>query len=264
MTVLVLKEEKSCHSNIDLVAEEPLSIYVDNNLFSVIMRTPGEETAHAIGFCLAQGVINSLNDIDSISFKSSNIDIHSNSIYIILKNSCKDRFNKLIKKHNTINSVKIGVWDEQNTDNNLLELNNIEKKGCFSVLDAKRCLNMLPKVQSLRDKTRATHGAAIFDIDFKLLSFAEDVGRHNALDKAVGKLLMNRELNKAFILVLSSRISDELVRKAIRARIPVIIAVSRPTAKAVELGRLFNITLATFIKEELLLFSGQERIQTIT
>ena len=84
----------------------------------------------------------------------------------------------------------------------------------------------------------------IFDDQLEVISFAEDVGRHNALDKAIGKAFMNGKLADAGILVLSSRISYELVQKAARAHLPMMISKSRPTALAVEMGKALNMTLA--------------------
>jgi FdhD protein len=77
-----------------------------------------------------------------------------------------------------------------------------------------------------------------------VIAFAEDVGRHNALDKAIGQAFMNRTLDKGRILVLSSRVSYELVQKAARAHLPMTISNSRPTALAAEMGQTLNMTLA--------------------
>jgi FdhD protein len=96
-----------------------------------------------------------------------------------------------------------------------------------------------------------------------LISSAEDVGRHNALDKAVGKLFLDGRIADAGLLVMASRVSYELVQKAARARIPVILAVSRPTALAVELARTLNMTLATKAKGiGLFAFSAPHRLTT--
>jgi len=93
------------------------------------------------------------------------------------------------------------------------------------------------------------------------IAFSEDVGRHNALDKAVGKAFMDNTLRHAKILVLSSRISYELIQKAARAHIPVMISNSRPTALAVEMGKQLNMTLAFPGKEaELIIMCGEKRI----
>ncbi len=101
----------------------------------------------------------------------------------------------------------------------------------------------------------------IFDDQLEVISFAEDVGRHNALDKAIGKVFVNRKLPEAVLLVLSSRISFELVQKAARARLPILISMSRPTALAAEMGKALNMTLACVDKEsELMVFCGEKRI----
>lgn len=96
---------------------------------------------------------------------------------------------------------------------------------------------------------------------FKLLSIAEDIGRHNALDKSIGKIFLNRRLAQAALLILSSRISYELVQKTARARIPVVLAVSRPTALAVELAKELNITLASRARDSgMYIYCGAHRL----
>ena len=94
-----------------------------------------------------------------------------------------------------------------------------------------------------------------------MIAFCEDVGRHNALDKAIGTVFMGRKMSEANILVLSSRISYELVQKAARARLPIMISKSRPTALAAEMGKTLNMTLACSPEEsELIIVSGEHRI----
>ena len=127
---------------------------------------------------------------------------------------------------------------------------------------ALECLENLSRLQPLHEKTRASHAAALYSLDFELLSAAEDVGRHNALDKAIGKLFLDRKLEKASLVNLSSRISYELVQKAARARIPVILAISRPTYLAVELASKLNMTLACLAKDSgLYIFCGENRLK---
>jgi FdhD protein len=99
------------------------------------------------------------------------------------------------------------------------------------------------------------------DHQLEILSFGEDVGRHNALDKAIGKIFINGTLSEAAVLILSSRISYELVQKAARAHLPMIISMSRPTALAAEMGKALNMTLACTAKElELIFICGENRI----
>ena len=100
----------------------------------------------------------------------------------------------------------------------------------FEIKKAFYCLEQLSRLQPLRQQTLAAHAAAIYGYDLELMTVAEDVGRHNALDKAIGKVFLTRKLAQAALLILSSRISYELVQKSARARIPIILAHSRPTA----------------------------------
>ena len=114
----------------------------------------------------------------------------------------------------------------------------------------------------LRDETMASHAAAVYDGNAKMLSVAEDVGRHNALDKAIGKTLLADGLQAAAFVVLSSRVSFEMVQKTARARIPIILAVSRPTALAVKLASQLNMTVACRPKKSgLIVYCGGDRIR---
>ena len=100
----------------------------------------------------------------------------------------------------------------------------------------------------------------VFDMELKPMAWAEDVGRHNALDKAIGKVFLNGEKKKARIAVLSSRLSFELVQKAARSQLEIMISMSRPTALAVELAERLNMTLACLGKKKgLMIFCGKER-----
>jgi FdhD protein len=132
----------------------------------------------------------------------------------------------------------------------------------IDIKKALACLEALPDIQPLRTQTMASHAAAIYDADQALLAVAEDVGRHNALDKAIGKIFLERRLDQAALLILSSRISYELVQKSARARIPIILAHSRPTALAVNLAASLNITLASLDDDDtgLYVFCGEERL----
>ena len=124
------------------------------------------------------------------------------------------------------------------------------------------CLNKLSENQTHYQTTRGSHAALIFSDRLEIISFAEDVGRHNALDKAIGKAFMSGKLLKARLLVLSSRISYELEQKAARARLPVVISESRPTVLAVEMGNALNMTLAfSYDESELVIVCGENRIK---
>jgi len=134
----------------------------------------------------------------------------------------------------------------------------------FKVKKTLICLKELSLQQPLREKTKASHAAVLYNSKFEILAVAEDVGRHNALDKAIGKVFLERTLSQVVLAILSSRISYELVQKAARAHIPIILAHSRPTALAVELASQLNISLASLDDDDegLYIFCGEQRLQT--
>ena len=124
------------------------------------------------------------------------------------------------------------------------------------------CVDKLTNNQKHYQTTRGAHAALILDEQLEAVAFAEDVGRHNALDKAIGKALMTGMLSKACVLVLSSRISYELVQKAARAHLPIVMSVSRPTALAVEMGKALNLTIAFYDDaSEVTVVCGENRIK---
>ena len=118
----------------------------------------------------------------------------------------------------------------------------------------------LKTIQKLRKRCFSSHAVAIFDTDLKLISSAEDAGRHNALDKAIGKLLLDSRLSEAAIAVLSSRASYEMVQKCARAGIEMVISMSRPTALAMNLGKSLGMTLTSVRDEGLYVYTGEKRI----
>jgi FdhD protein len=125
------------------------------------------------------------------------------------------------------------------------------------------CIEALSEKQECYPATRGSHAALILDDQLEAIAFAEDVGRHNALDKAIGKALMGKTLSNAAILILSSRTSHELVQKAARARLQMIISHSRPTTLAVELAKALNMTIIFPDKgSELVIVCGEKRIKT--
>jgi FdhD protein len=124
-----------------------------------------------------------------------------------------------------------------------------------------KCIDRLCENQLIHRRTRGAHAAMLIDRRLEMISFAEDVGRHNALDKAIGKAFVARKLSEAVLLILSSRISFEMVQKAARARLPIVVGMSRPTALAAEMGRALTMTLAcTARQSELIIVCGEERI----
>ncbi len=240
-----------------LIGEEPLSIRIQGNPYSVVMRTPGDEIAHVAGFCLAEGIVDTPDDITSLGFCDGS---DSNVVTVTLKPSRRDKISEILDRRGYISQTSCGLCGKEIVDDLYQTLNPVPDTATIEINKAKECLDKLSSQQPLREKTRAAHAAVLYDSNYQMLSAAEDVGRHNALDKAVGKLFLNKQLDQASLLILSSRISYELVQKAARARIPVIVAMSRPTKLAVALAEKLNMALACDAKGSgLYVFCGKSR-----
>jgi FdhD protein len=242
----------------DLIREEPLSIRVQGKPYSVILRTPGDEIAHVAGFCLAEGIIDTLDDCVTIAYCD---DFDTNVVTITLKTPRLKKIADHLDRRGFISQTSCGICGKELVEELFQWMQPLDDNLRIDIHTAYSCLKKLSGQQPLRIATRATHAAVLYTADSEPLSSAEDVGRHNALDKAIGKVLLGDKLDIASLVILSSRISYELVQKAARAQIPVIIAASRPTALALDLASQLNITLATQSKGEgLYIFCGEHRL----
>lgn len=241
-----------------LVGEEPLSIRLEGKPYSVIMRTPGDEKAHAAGFCLGEGIIDTLDDVTSIAFCDGE---DTNVIAVTLTSDRRKNIPDTLDRRGYISQTSCGICGKELVEELYQLIEPVKNESPLDVERACACLENITDQQTLRRRTKASHAAVLYDSNYELLSVAEDVGRHNALDKAIGKALLEGKLDSAALVILSSRISYELVQKAARARIPAIFALSRPTALAVDLATQLNMTLATLVDDEgLYIFCGAHRL----
>jgi FdhD protein len=241
-----------------LIAEEPLSIRVQGKPYSVVMRTPGNEIALVAGFCLTEGIIDSADDYTSLAFCDGE---DTNVIAVTLTPDRRDNISEILDRRGFISQTSCGLCGKEIVE----DLFQIIKPLADDVrIDGKKalaCLENINQHQPLRQQTRAAHAAVLYSSQFEFLAAAEDVGRHNALDKVIGQVVLDRKLDQAGLLTLSSRISYELVQKAARARIPIILATSRPTALAAKLAAELNITLASLADGPgLYIFCGAHRL----
>jgi FdhD protein len=245
---------------LELIAEEPFLIRIDGKPYSVVMRTPGEELFHAAGFCLGEGILDSPDDIDIVGYYEC---LDPNVIDIWLKPERRKKIADILRRRSFISQTSCGICGKQLIEDIYQKLTPMESGFEVDIDCIFDCINTLYRKQKYYQTTRGSHAALIFDEQLEAIAFAEDVGRHNALDKAIGKALMNMQLPNADMLILSSRNSHELVQKAARAHIPMIISHSRPTALAVEMAKALSMTLV-FPDEgsELVVVCGEKRIST--
>lgn len=225
-----------------LINEEPLSIRVDGKPYVVVMRTPGEEIEQAAGLCLAEGLVDSPEDFASLAVCEED---NTNVVTVTLTPDRRAIIGDKLDRRGYISQTSCGICGKEVVADLYQKIDSLEDEVRLDVSKAVAYINGPDKKPDLWNLTHAAHMATLYSSNFDRLCVAEDVGRHNATDKAIGKLFMNDQLGKAKLLVLSSRISYELVQKAARARIPIIVGYSLPTSLAVSLAASLNMTLAS-------------------
>lgn len=233
-------------------------IRIEGKPYSVVMRTPGEEIFHAAGFCLGEGIADSADDFLTLGYCK---DLDPNVIDIRLKPERLEKVSKLLERRGFVSQTSCGICGKEMVKDLHQVLNPTENAFQIEIRKVFACIDKLSEQQKYYQRTRGSHAALILDRRLEMIAFAEDVGRHNALDKAIGNAFVARKLQQAVIAVMSSRISYELVQKAARAHLPVLISMSRPTALSIEMGKALNLTLACADKgSELIVLCGEHRI----
>ncbi len=228
-----------------LAVEAPLKVLINNVAFTITMRMPGEDKELIQGLLLSEGVVKKNSVLNTIIFsEESNLTIASLTIP-------KEELDTGYLNSRTLLSVaSCGICGKT-------QLESFSKKeqlhGNQEVLPVQNLCDMFKKMhknQRVFNQTGGTHAAAIFSLDGKLLSLYEDIGRHNAVDKAVGNLILTENLDRAKVLTVSGRISYEIVIKCFKAGIPFLAAVSSPSTLAIDFAKELGITLLAFCREE--------------
>lgn len=233
-------------------------IRIEGKPYSVVMRTPGEEIFHAAGFCLGEGIADSADDFLTLGYCK---DLDPNVIDIRLTPERLEKVSKLLERRGFVSQTSCGICGKEMVKDLHQVLTPTENAFQIEIGKVFACIEKLSEQQKYYQRTRGSHAALILDRRLEMIAFAEDVGRHNALDKAIGKAFVARKLRQSVIAVMSSRISYELVQKTARAHLPILISMSRPTALSIEMGKALNLTLACADKgPELIVLCGEHRI----
>lgn len=240
-----------------IAIESPLQIEIYGKPISITMRTPGDDTALALGFLFTEGIFHDFNDIADIVQKEENV------INIIPEDTFTLTLESMDRNFYTTSSC--GVCGKASVENIIIKSKYMPVKMAVD-LSAKTLITLQEKllnVQSSFEITGGIHACALFSPDGKYLFHSEDVGRHNALDKLIGHALMAGKLPLTeHILLLSGRASFELVQKAAMAGIPAIVSVGAPSSLAINLAKENKQTLVGFLKKTgFNIYSQPERIK---
>jgi FdhD protein len=228
-----------------VVVEEPLEIFVDGEPFRVTMRLPGEEIPLAVGLCFTEEIIESVDDLDGASYCG---ETQGNRIDIYLTASRKKVVGE-IGQRGVVTYSSCGICGTDMVRGIVGSTGRIAKNLTMEIENLSRLRQVFEGKQELFGRTGGAHGAAIFDVAGSILAFSEDVGRHNALDKAIGKVVLERKTEIAGVIILSSRLSYEMVQKAARLGVGILAGTSSATSLAVELAEAANLTLVGFFRE---------------
>ena len=231
--------------------EEPLEVRLHGRPFAVIMRTPGADRELAAGFLLAEGVLTGADDLGTIAHCTDPSAEHpENIVDVTLAGGSPEAIERWLagRRHVTTTS-SCGLCGRQTIDS--LRSDRPPLTSAWDVAPA--VLASLPEAlrasQSVFDETGGLHAAGLFSADGRLEDVAEDVGRHNAVDKVIGRAIMRDALPLSHaLLFVSGRTSFEIVQKAFVAGIPIVAAVSAPSSLAIELAGGAGITLVGFVR----------------
>ncbi len=244
-----------------IAVEEPLEIRVRGRSVAVTMRTPGHDAELAMGFLLTEGVIQSAGDIQEIAHcESGEARRTGNVLNVFLASGVEVDFQRLTR--HVFASSSCGLCGKAAIDAVLQTHPPVNSALRMSAALLAALPDRLRAKQQAFDVTGGLHAAALFDTTGRMLVAREDVGRHNAVDKAIGWALREGlvPLGESVLLV-SGRVSYEIVQKALAAGLPMVCAVSAPTSLAVELARESGMTLVGFLRGRTMnVYSGGDRV----
>jgi len=222
-----------------VAAEAALTLEVEGAGSFTLMCTPADVEALAAGFLLAEGLIDDADDIEAMAVRAG----EAPAVAVRIAEP-----QRLAEGRNMIVSSSCGFCGSRTIDKALASARPAGDTLKVTPAELAQAMEQLSVAQEVFRATGGTHAAGIFAPGVGLLSAAEDIGRHNALDKAVGKCLLACRPTQGCAAVLSGRVSVEMVLKAARAGLELIAAVSAPSSLAVEAARRCNITLCGFVR----------------
>jgi FdhD protein len=229
-----------------LVTEEPLELRVNNEILNTTMRTPGHDFELCLGWLFNEGIIQNSNDVYRISHDPN--DELENTVVVELKTQPNlEHF-----KRKTLTSSACGVCGTASLEN--LKAGGLQKIKSRARISVKTLLELPLKLrvsQDVFDVTGGIHAAALFTVHGDLIASREDVGRHNAVDKLIGWMLLENQIEtQEFVMLTSGRCGFEIAQKCVAASVPILASVSAPSSLAVELAIEFDLTLVGFLREE--------------
>lgn len=249
-----------------LATEEPLEIRLVHGgrlqTVAITMRTPGDDEELAAGFLSAEGVVEDRGAIASIVPRPAFAGAPSNVVDVELAPGVPSPELASLERH-FFSTSACGVCGKASLDALAVKALPVAAGPVLAPETILSLPSRLSAAQRLFAETGGLHAAALFSASGELLSVREDVGRHNALDKLLGRAFLDGKLPlTGHIVLVSGRASYEILQKSIMAGVPVVCAVSAPSSLAVEMAERFNVTLIGFLRgERFNVYSGRGRVK---
>lgn len=224
-----------------VAVEEPLEIRLDGHPVAVVMRTPGHDVELAAGFLVTEGIISKVGELRKIEPRPD-----ENRVLVFLEDGVAVDLGRLTRHLFTGSSC--GLCGKATLEAVFTDSPPIKRGIEISDAVFYQAPGKLRAAQGTFETTGGLHAAGIFSATGELLIIREDIGRHNAVDKVIGHALLHGiELGSTFLLV-SGRLSFEIMQKSLAAKIPAVAAISAPSSLAVEFARKSGQSLIGFLR----------------
>ena len=242
--------------------EEPLEIRLHSRPFAVIMRTPGADRELAAGFLLAEQVIAGADDLGTIEYCTTPTTAAAENVVNVTLIDPARVERALGNRRQVTTNSSCGMCGRRTIESLTAGAAPIVSTWTMPAALLLLLPERLRAAQAGFDETGGLHAAGLFAPDARLVDYAEDVGRHNAVDKVIGRMLLGDALPLSqHLLCVSGRTSFEIVQKALLAGIPFVAAVSAPSSLAIDLAQDSGITLVGFVRgDSFNIYTHSERI----
>jgi FdhD protein len=231
--------------NRSIPEETAVALTYNGGTYAVMMATPQDLEDFAVGFSLNEGVISSSADIDSLDIVRLDDGVE---LRLWLRRPKADRLQE--RRRHIAGPTGCGLCGIDSIAEAMRPAAVIGRGQQFSSEQVMAAMRKLPPLQKLNTETRAVHAAAFWNFTSGIVALREDVGRHNALDKLSGALARASVVANDGIILLTSRVSVEMVQKSAVIGAPVMVSVSAPTALAVRMADAAGITLAAIARAD--------------
>ena len=252
MRILALRHDVMSEQMDWLATEEPLEMRVQGPgqemvRVAITMRTPGHDAELVVGFLYTEGLIQTRHEIVAIQADGPQYDQAPRNVVIV---QLTHPIDLMTIQRNFYTTSSCGICGKASLEQIAVHCSPVAHGPVVPRAVLVELPTTLRHAQRLFEQTGGLHACGLFDVTGRLVSLREDVGRHNAVDKLVGQMVLagNTPLSE-HILLVSGRTSHEIMQKAAMAQVPIVCAISAPSSLAVEVARRFRMTLVGFLRD---------------